>query len=72
MPLIDGLQHTGERILTAGRGYPLVDEQGDVISGIGVSGGLIERGQEDCLVRMWRLVFETEFIAPLAPKMGQK
>jgi len=63
-----GLQHTDGRICMVGGGYPLVDEAGDVIGGIGVSGGLVEEDQEACLAGMRKLGFKTEFVNPLAPQ----
>ncbi|MDH7499143.1 MAG: heme-binding protein [candidate division NC10 bacterium] len=63
-----GLQHTDGRICIVGGGYPLIDEAGDVIGGIGVSGGLVEEDQEACLAGMRKLGFRTEFINPLAPQ----
>jgi uncharacterized protein GlcG (DUF336 family) len=62
-----GLQHTDGRICMVGGGYPLIDEAGDVIGGIGVSGGLVEEDQEACLAGMRKLGFKTEFVNPLAP-----
>jgi uncharacterized protein GlcG (DUF336 family) len=62
-----GLQHTDDRICMVGGGYPLTDEEGDVIGGIGVSGGLVEEDREGCFAGMSKLGFKTEFANPLAP-----
>ena len=43
-------------------------EQGEVIGGIGASGGTIEEDCECCLVGMRKLGFKTEFVNPLAAK----
>ncbi len=67
-----GLQHTDERICMVGGGYPLMDEQGDLIGGIGVSGGLVEEDGDACLVGMKKLGFKTDFVNPLAPKKEEK
>ena len=49
-----------------GGGFPIFDEQGEVIGGIGASGGTIEEDCEACLVGMRKLGFKTEFANPLA------
>lgn len=61
-----GLQHTDERICMVGGGYPIFDDKGDVIGGIGASGGTIEEDCEACLAGMRKLGFKTEFVNPLA------
>ncbi|MGR8949703.1 MAG: GlcG/HbpS family heme-binding protein [Gammaproteobacteria bacterium] len=61
-----GLQHTDDRICIVAGGYPIFDEQGEVIGGIGSSGGSIEEDCECCLVGMRKLGFQTEFVNPLA------
>ena len=61
-----GLQHTDERICIVGGGLPLFDEAGDVIGGIGASGGSIEEDCEACLAGMRKLGFRTEFVNPFA------
>ncbi len=61
-----GLQHTDEKICIVGGGYPIIDNEGDVIGGIGASGGSIEEDCECCLVGMRKLGFMTEFVNPLA------
>jgi len=63
-----GLQHTDDRICMVGGGYPLIDEAGDVIGGIGVSGGLVEEDRQGCFAGMRKLGFKTEFADPLAAK----
>lgn len=68
-----GLQHTDERICIVGGGYPIFDEQGDIIGGIGASGGSVEEDREACLVGMRKLGFRTEFVNPLgAVNMKEK
>jgi uncharacterized protein GlcG (DUF336 family) len=61
-----GLQHTDSRMCIVGGGLPIFDEAGDLIGGIGVSGGTIEEDTEACLVGMHKLGFKTEFANPLA------
>lgn len=61
-----GLQHTDGRICMVGGGYPIFDEAGDLIGGIGASGGTIEEDCEACLVGMRKLGFKTDFVNPLA------
>jgi cob(I)alamin adenosyltransferase len=61
-----GLQHTDDRICMVGGGYPIIDDSGDVIGGIGASGGTVEEDRECCLVGMRKLGFKTEFVNPLA------
>ncbi|MEX2482488.1 MAG: heme-binding protein [Gammaproteobacteria bacterium] len=61
-----GLQHTDDRICIVGGGYPIFDDGGDIIGGIGASGGSIEEDCECCLVGMRKLGFKTEFANPLA------
>ncbi len=63
-----GLQHTDERFCMVAGGFPIFDEQGDLIGGIGASGGSIEEDVECCLVGMRKLGFSTEFQNPLAAK----
>jgi uncharacterized protein GlcG (DUF336 family) len=60
-----GLQHTDARICIVGGGYPIFDEQGNIIGGIGASGGLVEEDGEACLGGMRKLGFRTEFVNPL-------
>ena len=60
------LQHTDDRICIVGGGFPIFDDQGDIIGGIGSSGGSIEEDCECCLVGMRKLGFKTEFANPLA------
>src|SRR5262249_59559838 len=40
-----GLQHTDNRICIVGGGFPIFDDQNDVIGGIGASGGFRQEGQ---------------------------
>jgi uncharacterized protein GlcG (DUF336 family) len=61
-----GLQHTDPRICIVGGGFPLLDNDGDIIGGIGASGGSIEEDCEACLIGMRKLGFRTEFVNPLA------
>tara|TARA_B100000315_G_C14431575_1_gene520376 strand:+ start:242 stop:697 length:456 start_codon:yes stop_codon:yes gene_type:complete len=61
-----GLTHTDERICIVSGGFPIMDEDGDMIGGIGVSGGSIDEDCEGCLVGMRKLGFPTEFENPLA------
>lgn len=61
-----GLQFTDNRICIVGGGYPLIDEQGDVIGGIGVSGGTVEQDRQCCLAGMKKLGFQTAFEDPFA------
>ena len=58
-----GLQHTDERICMVGGGYPIFDELGEVIGGIGASGGTIEEDCECCLVGMRRRCVLPCFVA---------
>ena len=67
-----GLQHTDNRICMVGGGYPIFDEHGDVIGGIGSSGGTVEEDRECCLVGMRKLGFKTEFVNPLAVAAAKK
>lgn len=60
-----GLQHTDERFCIVGGGFPIFDEKGDIIGGIGASGGSVEQDCECCLVGMRKLGFRTEFQDPL-------
>ncbi|NQV20774.1 MAG: heme-binding protein [Rhodospirillales bacterium] len=61
-----GLTHTDNRICIVGGGFPIYDEDGDMIGGIGVSGGSVDEDCEGCLVGMRKLGFPTEFENPLA------
>lgn len=63
-----GLQHTDERFCIVAGGFPIFDDQGDLIGGIGASGGSIEEDVECCLVGMRKLGFKTDFADPLAAK----
>ena len=66
-----GIQHTDPRICIVGGGFPIFDEAGDVIGGIGASGGSIEEDCEACLAGMKTLGFRTEFANPLAQPAQQ-
>lgn len=63
-----GLQHTDSRLCIVAGGFPIFDDQGDLIGGIGASGGSIEEDVECCLVGMRKLGFKTDFEDPLAQK----
>jgi uncharacterized protein GlcG (DUF336 family) len=63
-----GIQHTDNRICIVGGGFPIFDDQGDVIGGIGASGGSIEEDCDCCLAGMKKLGFKTDFANPLAAK----
>jgi len=63
-----GLQHTDNRICIVGGGFPIFDDQNDVIGGIGASGGSIEEDCESCFAGMRKLGFKTDFANPLAAK----
>lgn len=67
-----GLQHTDERICIVGGGFPIFDEDGDVIGGVGASGGTIEEDCEACFAGMRKLGFKTEFANPLAAPQPAK
>lgn len=63
-----GLQHTEDQICIVAGGFPITDEDGDVIGGIGSSGGSLEDDMECCLVGMRKLGFSTEFQDPHAAR----
>ncbi|HCO59075.1 MAG TPA: hypothetical protein DIT58_02685 [Porticoccaceae bacterium] len=63
-----GLQHTDERFCIVAGGFPIYDEDGDLIGAIGASGGSIQEDEECCLVGMRKLGFKTDFTDPLASK----
>lgn len=67
-----GLQTTDNRFCIVGGGFPLFDEAGDVIGGIGSSGGPLAVDIETCLVGMRKLGFRTEFADPIATKPAGK
>lgn len=60
-----GLTHTDSRICIVAGGFPILDEDGDIIGGVGASGGPIEADCECCLVGMRQLGFKTDFSDPL-------
>lgn len=45
-------------------GYPFLDEQGNVIGGIGVSGGGVEEDKDCCLAAMRKLGIKADFEDP--------
>ncbi|AXG10451.1 GlcG/HbpS family heme-binding protein [Haloplanus rubicundus] len=58
-----GLQTTDEgRIVVFGGGYPLLDEDGDVVGAFGVSGGAVEQDMEvaEAGVARWEELLDTE------------
>jgi uncharacterized protein GlcG (DUF336 family) len=61
-----GLQFTDERFCIVGGGFPIRDEAGDIIGGVGTSGGPLELDIECSLVGMRKLGFPTDFADPLA------
>ncbi|HEY0676150.1 MAG TPA: heme-binding protein, partial [Immundisolibacter sp.] len=61
-----GLQFTDERFCIVGGGFPIRDEAGDVIGGVGTSGGPVDLDIECSLVGMRKLGFPTDFADPLA------
>jgi uncharacterized protein GlcG (DUF336 family) len=61
-----GLQYTDRRICIVGGGYPLIDAEGDIIGGIGVSGGTVDEDHECCLAAMRKLGFVTDFEDPFS------
>lgn len=63
-----GLQFTDERYCIVGGGFPLRDAEGDIIGGIGVSGGPVDLDCECCLAGMRALGFPTDFSDPLTKK----
>jgi len=61
-----GLQFTDERFCIVAGGFPIRDEAGDVIGGVGTSGGPVELDIECSLVGLRTLGFPTDFADPLA------
>lgn len=61
-----GLTFSESRLCIVGGGYPIIDEDGDIIGGIGASGGPVEMDRECCLVGMRKLGFPTDFTDPHA------
>jgi uncharacterized protein GlcG (DUF336 family) len=61
-----GLQFTDERFCIVAGGFPIRDEAGDIIGGVGTSGGPVELDIECSLVGMRKLGFNTDFADPLA------
>ena len=60
-----GLQFTDERFCIVGGGFPIRDEAGDVIGGVGTSGGPLDLDIECSLIGMRKLGFPTDFADPL-------
>lgn len=67
-----GLQFTDDRYCIVGGGFPLFDEAGDIIGGVGSSGGPLAVDTEACLVGMRKLGFRTDFADPIAAKPAGK
>jgi len=63
-----GLQHTDNRVCLVAGGYPVIDEKGDILGGIGASGGPAALDQACCLAALRKAGFRTEFGDPLAAK----
>ncbi len=61
-----GLQFTDERFCMVAGGFPITDEAGDIIGGVGTSGGPVDLDIECSLVGLRKLGFPTEFADPLA------
>ncbi len=61
-----GLQFTDERFCIVGGGFPIRDAAGDIIGGVGTSGGPLDLDIECSLVGMRKLGFPTDFADPLA------
>ncbi|HEX2798017.1 MAG TPA: heme-binding protein [Immundisolibacter sp.] len=61
-----GLQFTNERFCMVAGGFPIKDEAGDIIGGVGTSGGPVELDIECSLVGLRKLGFPTDFADPLA------
>ena len=61
-----GLQFTDERLCIVAGGFPIRDEVGDIIGGVGTSGGPVELDIECSLAGLRKLGFDTDFADPLA------
>ena len=61
-----GLQFTDERFCIVAGGFPIIDAAGDIIGGVGTSGGPVELDIECSLVGLRKLGFPTDFADPLA------
>lgn len=61
-----GLQFTDERFCIVAGGFPIKDAAGDIIGGVGTSGGPVELDIECSLVGLRKLGFPTDFADPLA------
>ncbi len=72
-----GLQFTDQRLCMVGGGFPIIDKAGDVIGGVGTSGGPVDLDIACSLAGLRKLGFPTDFADPLkaapkATKMGGK
>jgi uncharacterized protein GlcG (DUF336 family) len=67
-----GLQFTDERLCIVAGGFPIRDEAGDIIGGVGTSGGPVDLDIECSLVGLRKLGFKTDFADPLAAPMTAK
>ena len=61
-----GLQFTDERFCIVAGGFPIRDAAGDIIGGVGTSGGPVELDIECSLIGLRKLGFPTDFADPLA------
>jgi len=61
-----GLQFTDERFCIVAGGFPIRDAAGDIIGGVGTSGGPVELDIECSLIGLRKLGFTTDFADPLA------
>lgn len=61
-----GLQHTEPQLCMVEGGLPIIDADGDVIGGIGASGGSGPEDADCCAAGLKKLGFTTEFTNPLA------
>lgn len=60
-----GLQFTDERFCIVAGGFPIRDAAGDIIGGVGTSGGPVDLDIECSLVGLRKLGFPTDFSDPL-------
>ncbi|MFZ5492182.1 MAG: GlcG/HbpS family heme-binding protein [Pseudomonadota bacterium] len=61
-----GLQFTDERFCIVAGGFPIRDEAGDIIGGVGTSGGPVDLDVECSLAGLRKLGLPTDFADPLA------
>lgn len=61
-----GLQFTDQRLCIVAGGFPIIDAAGDIIGGVGTSGGPVDLDIECSLVGLRKLGFPTDFADPLA------